>query len=437
MPDWGNLLGLSRSALRVRPQSHRCKKTLAPTKLFALLLVYGIALSAQAKYGGGSGTSVAPYLIYTAEQMNEIGVNQNDWGKQFKLMADIDLSQYTGTDFNLIGYWRTWEDNKPFMGVFDGNGHTISHFTYSSADEDHIGIFAYVSGRIIDLGLIGPDVASGGLYVGTLIGYLDDGSATGCYAKGTTVVGNRYVGGLVGLSVGSMAECHSSGSVSGNMYVGGLVGLVDLGGLGRCYSTASASGDSNVGGLIGMTGHEDTTVNSCYATGSVTGYSYVGGLVGQVEQGVVYKCYCAGSVSGQLYMGGLAGYRRVLGEVRASFWDTQTSGQATSAGGTGKTTAEMQTIDTFTSAGWDFFATWDVCEGTNYPVLRWQIPVGDLRCPDGVNMIDFSRFAQRWLDGFCNAANYYCDGIDLDKSGRVGFDDLSVLADNWLAGLDN
>ena len=78
----------------------------------------------QAQYGGGSGAAHDPYLIYTAEQMNTIGAEPNDWDKHFKLIADIDLSAYTGTSFNIIGI--DW--NKPFTGVFDGNGHTIRCF---------------------------------------------------------------------------------------------------------------------------------------------------------------------------------------------------------------------------------------------------------------------------------------------------------------------
>ena len=67
------------------------------------------------------------------------------------------------------------------------------------------------------------------------------------------------------------------------------------------------------------------------------------------------------------------------GVTEFSFWDTQTSGMTTSEGGTGKTTAEMQTQNTFTDAGWDFVGEdvngtddiWDI-EGTNYPNLSWQ-----------------------------------------------------------------
>jgi len=66
--------------------------------------------------------------------------------------------------------------------------------------------------------------------------------------------------------------------------------------------------------------------------------------------------------------------------VTSSFWDIQTSGQTISAGGTGKTTAEMKTRSTFTDAGWDFVGEtengtediWWILEGKDYPHLWWE-----------------------------------------------------------------
>jgi len=63
-----------------------------------------------------------------------------------------------------------------------------------------------------------------------------------------------------------------------------------------------------------------------------------------------------------------------------SFWDTETSGQITSDGGTGKTTAEMQMKNTFTDAKWDFVDEtdngtediWWILEGQDYPRLWWE-----------------------------------------------------------------
>ena len=68
------------------------------------------------------------------------------------------------------------------------------------------------------------------------------------------------------------------------------------------------------------------------------------------------------------------------GTVTGCFWDIQASGQATSAGGTGKTTAKMQTAQTFLEAGWDFVDEtdngtediWWIDEGQDYPRLWWE-----------------------------------------------------------------
>lgn len=57
--------------------------------------------------------------------MNEIGANSDDWDKYFILMADINLSGYTGTQFNIIG--NVGNNTTKFTGSFDGNDHTISN----------------------------------------------------------------------------------------------------------------------------------------------------------------------------------------------------------------------------------------------------------------------------------------------------------------------
>jgi len=119
----------------------------------------------------------------------------------------------------------------------------------------------------------------------------------------------------------------------------------------------------------------------------------------------------------------------------------ETSGQVTSGGGTGKTTAEMQMASIFTDAGWDFVGEsengtediWSICEGTNYPRLVWQIPAVDFVCPDGITIEDFVFFIEHWWDDNCDLSNDYCQGTDLDFSGTVDEADLEILVDNWLA----
>ncbi len=82
--------------------------------------------------------------------------------------------------------------------------------------------------------------------------------------------------------------------------------------------------------------------------------------------------------AGRTRVGGLTGFIGTGGNVGttiSSYWDTQTSGQTTSASGTGKITAEMKTAATFT--GWDFTTIWDIESGKNdgYPYLRWYYDV--------------------------------------------------------------
>ncbi len=330
----------------------------------------------MAKYGGGTGEPDNPYLIYDANQMNAIGADSNDWHKHFKLMADVDLGQFTGKKFNIIGYYRSSSDKKPFIGVFDGNGHIISNFSYTSKDKSRIGLFSYVEGLIKDLRLVDPDVNGGtGYDVSSLVGYLWNGTVTNCYIDGGNVSGTKYVGGLVGINYGIITDCYSTGSVSGDSSIGGLVGY-NQGTITDCYSTGSVSGDSSVGGLVGGNGG---TITNSYASGGVSANEEVGGLVGR-NYDTITNCYSTGRVSGIRDVGGLVG-DNYKGTVTTSFWDIETSGRSTSEGGMGLSTAEMQTMSTFTDAGWDFVGEfengpsdlWACPLGGGYPILWWQL----------------------------------------------------------------
>jgi hypothetical protein len=65
----------------------------------------------------------------------------------------------------------------------------------------------------------------------------------------------------------------------------------------------------------------------------------------------------------------------VIGEVTGSFWDTQTSGQTTSRGGIGATTAQMKQQSTYEAAGWDFENVWAINPSINngYPYIQNRI----------------------------------------------------------------
>jgi hypothetical protein len=333
----------------------------------------------------GQGTTESPYRIDSADQLILLGRANVLWDRHFVLGADIDL------DPALPG--RRVFPQAPilvFTGVLDGNDHTISHLTIRGGSR--LGLFGELGrwnagASVSRLRLEAVDIAGTGNFVGALLGYTDShdiyqASITSCSSSGF-VLGASYVGGLAGHSSGRIATSSSTSSVSGTSSVGGLAGS-NTGSIATSYSTGSVSGDDRVGGLVGTNQNGDITAG--YSTGPVNGAKYTGGLVG-ANQGTVNACYAAGLVQGLSQTGGLIGSASADplapdGTVARSFWDTDASGQPASAGGTGKTTAEMQTATAFLATGWDFVGEtangmediWWIEEGKDYPHLWWEAP---------------------------------------------------------------
>lgn len=306
----------------------------------------------NAPYADGTGTSLDPYLICTATQMNAIGTRSADWSKSFKLANDIDMSVYTGTQYNIIGNGTT-----TFTGVFDGGNHTISNLSITST-ADYVGLFGYVSSftsEIKNLTLANVAIAAhnGSVQVGALSGTVTGGTVTNCKVLSGTVfqsngISLQMVGGLIGrtsfatisnsssavtmpanntgIAVGGLIASAASTTITDSSFTGliqspnysattgGLVGTSSATTVDRSFSTGAVNGfgSGSVGGLIGsMSGNSD--VNSSYATGAVFGSTLmVGGLVGQLGVAAghgVFNSYARGSVEGvgSSYVGGLIG----------------------------------------------------------------------------------------------------------------------------------
>jgi hypothetical protein len=240
-----------------------------------------------------------------------------------------------------------------------------------------------------------------------------------------------------------VSNCYSTADVFGFQDVGGLIGinsifslLLGTTNIFNCYATGNVKANTNVGGLVGLTG--DATISNCFSRGSVTGMSYTGGFVGSSGASIL-ACYSSGDVAGDTLTGGFAGNLND-GEFSSCFWDNDVCPDVNGVGSIddpkviGKTTFEMQVMNTFKDAGWDFVGEtvngpndiWDICEGMNYPKHVWSIPAGDLVCPDGVNFIDYSYLVDGW--GLVDPVR------DLDGSGVVDANDCLIFCDDWLEG---
>ncbi len=318
----------------------------------------------------------------------------------YELKGDLDFdTSGDGAVNSADEYWNGaagWEpigssgSGNEFNATFDGNGHTITRL-YIDRSSGRIGLFGVVGdgGQVRNLGVLEVAVTGSGrgIIVGGLAG-TNAGIITGSYVTGSvknTGTGAGYVGGLVGRNAGprgasrSLVASYASASVTGSGShgkVGGLAGY-NYGSIRASYATGAVRGtgrDGEVGGLVGF--HNGGSIAVSYASGAVTGENHVGGLVGKSWGGVIWVSYASGAVTGKDHVGGLVG--EIQGSIRASYatgwvtgtgsnvgglvgrdydlvinnsssfigncyWNTTTSGKVSSAGGEGKTTAELQT----------------------------------------------------------------------------------------------
>jgi hypothetical protein len=292
---------------------------------------------------GGSGTVGDPYQI---ADLTDLQSWDDNWAtvadKYFILTANIDATATSGWNAS-AGWIPIGTSGTPFSGGFDGDGYAIDGIYIDRATTNYCGVIGYGAGcSLSNLSSTNVNITSQGSS-GALLGY----------GRGATIISN----------------CHSTGSISGTRTLGGLLGDYYSTGLtiSKCSSSCAVTGSDNyIGGFIGSLRYPNIT--NCYATGAVVGVTYVGGFVGLCDSvAVAYsRCYSVGSVTGTSSVGGFSG----AGTSTATycFWDTETSGQATSNDGTGKTTAEMKLPATFTN--WDFSTVWDINPTVTYPTFE-------------------------------------------------------------------
>ncbi|MDB4334858.1 T9SS type A sorting domain-containing protein [bacterium] len=289
----------------------------------------------------GDGSVGNPYQITNIDNLTWLSQADSSWGSNFIQTAHIDASE-TSTWDGGAGFSPIGNETTQFTGSYNGQGYVIDSLTINRPSTILIGLFGITEGaRINSVGM------------------------TSCY-----ILGNNYVGGLVGYSnATSIVSSYSTGSVSGNDFIGGLVGDNLLNStVSSCYSTGSVSGNDYIGGLVGSN-NPVSIVSNCYSTGSVSGNDFIGGLVGSnAFSSTVSNCYCTGYVSGTDGVGGLVGSNIANSIVQKSYYNSETAGQIDTAKGGALTTSQMK-LSSFFNA-WDFTQTWEIDNGETFPRLK-------------------------------------------------------------------
>jgi len=291
------------------------------------------------------------------------------------IMNDIDAS---GT--------ATWNSGAGFLpivgftGTLDGQFYEISELTIDRTTDNN-GLFGTCGGcliqrvRLIDVDIKGQEFTAG--ITGEMTAAVGaDGVITKCFVSGSIYGTERRVAGIAGRSFGTSGI--NGGTIS------------------QCVSEADltqANGKTQTGGITGFT--RFAAIYDCCNRGSTvvnnTSISH-GGIIGSADRAVdIRRCYSSATVtnSGSGTTSGLWGVTATgsdPGDMIDSFWDT-TVGPATSAAGTGKATAAMQDIDTYTDTAtvgldnaWNMVAigsyvdeVWAIDDGIDYPILGYEV----------------------------------------------------------------
>ncbi len=165
-------------------------------------------------------------------------------------------------------------------------------------------------------------------------GYAGVGGIAGCSWKATSqiknstntgaVVGNFYVGGIVGWGKGVLDTCTNEGNISALggsdevMYSAGILGYgasdsgdTPVAEIKSCVNKGSVAGQNCVGGIVGKIESPAANITGTSNEGAVTATgTWVGGLIGHIGRDVsVTDCEnkASGVVSGDSHVGGICG----------------------------------------------------------------------------------------------------------------------------------
>lgn len=188
-------------------------------------------------------------LAWFASQVND------GTGKDYdaRLTGDIDLGGELWTPIGNSSF-------KPYAGVFDGGGYTVSGLNVSN--EAYAGLFGYVKGTSGDLAevknLVVQGSVSGTDKAGGIAGQADYASFTNCGSE-ATVSGKRPAASSDASTVTAVRLPSPAATTRARWTAppgaGGIMGYVnDKAAISDCYNNGPVTGGSYAGGLRGMGG---------------------------------------------------------------------------------------------------------------------------------------------------------------------------------------
>ena len=222
---------------------------------FLLTLIAPVWAVGQSFSGSGSGTSSNPYQITNASQLDAMRdfLNRKVY---FKLMNDIDLTDYLTSEYPSQGWLPIGTDSSPFMGELNGNGHKITGLWINRSG--HVGFFYKThKAKLKNLTLsYSRASASSNGYFGSLAAKDSCSYIEKIKISGTSVSGKNRVGGCIGYAYkDTLQNCNVQiTTITGDLNnTGGLMGWANCAKCVGCNVESNISGKENIGGIAGET----------------------------------------------------------------------------------------------------------------------------------------------------------------------------------------
>lgn len=221
--------------------------------------------------------------------------------------------------------------------------------------------------------------------VGGIIGCLNYGSeVSGCSFDGN-VTGTSAVGGIAGISSGTLTKCFSSGTINCDDDGGGISGEIynESGSMSDCYSNAIITAEENGGGISAL---NNGTIRNCYFYGKVSGNT-VGGICAD-NSGSITGCVAANAALSGVVAGRIAGVNTgtlettqnyALAEMEVTVGGELQNVVDSPENGTARSKVDLMKQATYRAMEWDFTNTWKIDEGTSFPYLPdFYVPVTEI-----------------------------------------------------------
>ena len=281
--------------------------------LLSLALCLCSLTAAFAQFSGsGSGTENDPYLIFYADQLTQVRNFLGKSGVYFKLMSDIDLTDWIEENSPNQGWQPIGVSSSKFQGIFDGNNHTISNLKIDRPSSSAVGLFGYADGATFKNIVIDETTINGNGDVGPVCGNASSSTFSNCKVTATINAKGNTVGGIAGSASGTFNNNKvTNTTINGIDNVGGIVGYTGDATFTSNDVSAMIGGKNQVGGILGNSSSNcsfDNNIVKC----NIVGVDNVGGLIGQIMQNEkvslkTKKCAFYGTIKAHSRVGGVIG----------------------------------------------------------------------------------------------------------------------------------